>query len=210
MNDTEKSIKIFNILNETYPDACCSLDFTNVFELLVATILAAQCTDERVNIVTKDLFKKYKSIEDYANASLDEMEIDVKSTGFYRNKAKNIIASAQKIITDFNGEVPKTMEELLTLPGVGRKTANLILGDVYGEPSVVVDTHVKRITNKIGLTTNKDPEKIEFDLREKLPQEIWTHWNHLIVFHGRAICKAKNPECMICPIRELCKTGCDL
>lgn len=210
MTNRERSIKIYEILNKTYPDACCSLDFNTVFELLVATILAAQCTDERVNIVTKDLFQKYKSLEDYANASLDEMEMDVKSTGFYRNKAKNIIASAQKIITDFNGQVPKTMDELLTLPGVGRKTANLILGDVYGEPSVVVDTHVKRITNKMGLTTNKDPEKIEFDLRDILPREIWTHWNHLIVFHGRAICKAKGPECMICPVRELCKTGIEL
>lgn len=204
MNLKEKACEIYRILNETYPDAVCSLDFNTVFELLAATILAAQCTDERVNKVTKDLFAKYKTTEDYAAASLEEMENDVKSTGFYRNKAKNIILSAQKIIADFNGEVPKTMEELLTLPGVGRKTANLILGDVYGVPSVVVDTHVKRIANKLGLTKNREPEKIEQDLREILPEEYYTHFNHITVYHGRAVCKAKGPMCHICPVSHLC------
>ena len=202
-----KAKEIVKILKETYPDACCSLDFENAFQLLVATILSAQCTDERVNIVTKDLFQKYKTPEDFAKATQEEMEEAIKSTGFYRNKAKNIIAAAQVIVSEFQGEVPQTMEELLTLPGVGRKTANLVLGDVYNIPGVVVDTHVKRISKKLGLTKNDDPEKIEFDLREILPEEVWTDWNHLLVFHGRAVCKAKKPECLICPISHLCDSG---
>lgn len=204
MDLKEKSREIYKILNDYYPEATCSLNWGNVFELLVATILAAQCTDERVNIVTKDLFAKYRTIEDYANCPAEEMEEAVRSTGFYRNKAKNIVLCAQKILSEFNGEVPKTMEELLTLPGVGRKTANLVLGDVYGVPSVVVDTHVKRITNKLGLTKNKEPEKIEMDLREILPEEYYTHFNHVTVFHGRAICKAKGAMCMLCPVNHLC------
>ena len=204
MNKKEKAIEIVKILKDTYPDACCSLDFKDPFQLLVATILSAQCTDERVNMVTKDLFKKYRKAEDFAKASQEEMEEDIKSTGFYRNKAKNIIGAASVIVSEFKGEVPKTMEELLTLPGVGRKTANLVLGDCYGIPGVVVDTHVKRISKKLGLTENEDPEKIEFDLREVLPEKYWTDWNHLVVFHGRAICKAKKPECLICPINHLC------
>ena len=207
MTDKERSVEIVKRLRETYPDARCSLDFGNVFQLLVATILSAQCTDERVNIVTKDLFKKYTTIESVANASLEEMEQDIKSTGFYRNKAKNIVACAQKILSDFGGLVPNNMDDLLTLPGVGRKTANLVLGDVYGIPGIVVDTHVKRISNKLGLTKNSDPEKIEFDLRDILPEENWIEWNHLIVFHGRAICKAKSPMCAICPLADLCPSS---
>ncbi len=199
-----RATEIVKILKETYPDACCSLDFENAFQLLVATILSAQCTDERVNIVTKDLFQKYKTMEDFANATQEEMEEAVKSTGFYRNKARNIIAAAQEILAKFQGEVPQTMDELLTLPGVGRKTANLVLGDVYNIPGIVVDTHVKRISNKLGLTKNQDPEKIEYDLMKVVPKDNWTDWNHLLVFHGRAICKAKKPECMICPINHLC------
>ncbi|MBQ7257016.1 MAG: endonuclease III [Abditibacteriota bacterium] len=199
-----KATEIVKILKETYPDACCSLDFKNAYELLIATILSAQCTDERVNIVTKELFQKYKTPEDFANATLEEMEEAVKSTGFYRNKAKNIIAAAQVILAKFHGEVPQTMEELLTLPGVGRKTANLVLGDVYNIPGIVVDTHVKRISKKLGLTKNDDPEKIEYDLMKVIPKENWTDWNHLLVFHGRAVCNAKKPECMICPINHLC------
>ena len=205
-----KAKEIVKILKETYPDACCSLDFENAFQLLVATILSAQCTDERVNIVTKDLFQKYKTPEDFAKRPWRLCILAkeaIKSTGFYRNKAKNIIAAAQVIVSEFQGEVPQTMEELLTLPGVGRKTANLVLGDVYNIPGVVVDTHVKRISKKLGLTKNDDPEKIEFDLREILPKEVWTDWNHLLVFHGRAVCKAKKPECLICPISHLCDSG---
>ena len=207
MTNKEISLETVKRLRETYPNACCSLDFENVFQLLVATILSAQCTDERVNIVTKDLFKKYTTIESVANAPVEEMEQDIKSTGFYRNKAKNIVACAQKIISDFNGIVPDNMDDLLTLPGVGRKTANLVLGDVYGIPGIVVDTHVKRISNKLGLTKNSDPVKIEFDLREILPKEHWIEWNHLIVFHGRAICKAKSPMCAICPLADLCPSS---
>ena len=204
MEKRERACAVYEILDKTYPHACCSLNYGTVFELLVATILAAQCTDERVNIVTESLFERYKTLEDYALCPLEEMEEAVRPTGFFRNKAKNIILSAQKIISDFGGEVPKTMEELLTLPGVGRKTANLILGDVYGVPSVVVDTHVKRITGKIGLTENREPEKIEADLRDILPEKYYTHFNHLVVFHGREICKAKNPLCEACPISHLC------
>jgi len=199
-----KATEIVKILKETYPDACCSLDFENAFQLLVATILSAQCTDERVNIVTKDLFQKYRTMEDFANATQEEMEEAVKSTGFYRNKARNIIAVAQVLMAKFQGKVPQTMDEMLTLPGVGRKTANLVLGDVYNVPGIVVDTHVKRISNKLGLTKNQDPEKIEYDLMKVIPKDNWTDWNHLLVFHGRAICKAKKPECMICPINHLC------
>ena len=199
-----KATEIVKILKETYPDACCSLDFENAFQLLVATILSAQCTDERVNIVTKDLFQKYRTMEDFANATQEEMEEAVKSTGFYRNKARNIIAVAQVLMAKFQGKVPQTMDEMLTLPGVGRKTANLVLGDVYNIPGIVVDTHVKRISNKLGLTKNQDPEKIEYDLMKVIPKDNWTDWNHLLVFHGRAICKAKKPECMICPINHLC------
>lgn len=203
---SQKAQQIFNILNATYPEACCSLGYKTAHQLLVATILAAQCTDERVNIVTPPLFEKYPDIFAFANAELSDMEEMVKSTGFYRNKASNIIASAKKIVSDFNGEVPNNMAELLTLPGIGRKTANLLLGDVFGIPSVVVDTHVKRISKKLGLTKHTDPEKIEYDLREILPEEMYTHFNHVIVFHGRAICKAKSPNCNICPIYELCPT----
>jgi len=201
---TLRATEIFKILEKTYPDACCSLDFGTPHQLMVSTILAAQCTDERVNKVTPTLFEKYPSIKSFAEADLAEIEEIVKSTGFYRNKAKNIIASAKKIMNDFDGEVPSSMEELLLLPGIGRKTANLLLGDVFGIPSVVVDTHVKRISYKMGLTKNTDPEKIEHDLRKVLPENIYTNFNHVIVFHGRAVCKARTSQCSICPVLELC------
>ena len=201
---TLRATEIFKILEKIYSDACCSLDFGTPHQLMVSTILAAQCTDERVNKVTPALFEKYPTVKSFAEASLADIEELVKSTGFYRNKAQNIIASAQKIMTDFNGEVPSSMEELLLLPGIGRKTANLLLGNVFGIPSVVVDTHVKRISYKMGLTANTDPEKIEYDLREVLPESIYTNFNHVIVFHGRAICKARTPQCNICPVSELC------
>lgn len=196
--------KISSILYKTYPEATCSLDYTNPLELLIATILAAQCTDERVNIVTKELFKKYTSVYDYANANPEELEQDIKPTGFFRNKARNIIACCRKIIKDFDGNVPGTMEELLTLPGVGRKTANVILGNVFNVPGVIVDTHCKRLSNRIGLTDKEDPEKIEYDLMEILPQKDWTIFSNSLVYHGRAICDARKPECGKCPIAQYC------
>ena len=187
-----------------YPGACCSLQFEKPYELLIATQLAAQCTDARVNIVTETLFKKYTSIDDFANAKQEELEQDIRSTGFYRNKAKNIIGCCKKLLSDFNGRVPDTMEELTSLPGTGRKTANIILGDVYGKPSVVVDTHCIRLSNRFGLTKNKDPYKIEMDLKRIVPEDYQTHFCHTLVFHGRAYCKAQRPDCVNCPVRDIC------
>lgn len=192
------------ILYKTYPEATCSLDYREPLQLLIATILAAQCTDERVNIVTKDLFKKYTSVHDYANANPGELEQDIKSTGFYRNKAKNIIGCCQKLIRDFDGKVPGNMEELLSLPGVGRKTANVVLGNIFGVPGVIVDTHCKRLSNRIGLTDKEDPEKIEYDLMEILSREDWTIFSNCLVYHGRAICDARKPKCDKCPIAHHC------
>jgi endonuclease-3 len=167
-------------------------------------MLAAQCTDQRVNIVTKDLFKKYTSVYDYANANPEELEEDIKSTGFYRNKARNIIKCCQKLIKDFEGKVPDTMEKLLTLPGVGRKTANVVLGNIYNKPGVIVDTHCKRLSNRIGLTNKEDPEKIEYDLMEILPEKDWTSFSNCLVYHGRAVCDARKPKCSQCNIAVYC------
>ncbi len=203
----ERVLKIIPILRETYPDARCTLDYTTPHQLLVAAILAAQCTDERVNEITPDLFRKYPNVEAFANADQSELEEMVKPTGFFRNKSKAIIESARQIVSDFGGRVPDSVDELTSLSGVGRKTANLIVGDAYGQPAVIVDTHVKRVSARLGLTTEKDPTKIEFDLREILPQEESTHFNHLIVAHGRAICKAPTPLCDRCPILGLCPYG---
>lgn len=208
INETrERAIQIIKILKDEYPDAKCSLNFNTAHELLVAAILAAQCTDERVNIVTPDLFAKYPNVEAFANADYAELEAMVKSTGFFRNKAKGIIESARQIVQDFGGVVPQTIEELTSLTGVGRKTANLLLGVVFGKPAVIVDTHVKRVTNRLGLTTNEDPTKIEYDLMEVVPQEDWTQLNHLIIYHGRAVCKAPTPKCDICSLLPLCPYG---
>lgn len=203
----ERVKQIIGILRETYPDARCTLDFNTAHELLVAAILAAQCTDERVNQVTPELFSKYPSVEAFANADPAELEEIVKPTGFFRNKTKAIIASAREIVADYGGRVPDTIEELTSLSGVGRKTANLIVGVVYGKPAIIVDTHVKRVTERLGLTKEKDPAKIEFDLREILPEEDSTVFNHLIVAHGRAICKAPTPSCEICSLLQLCPYG---
>lgn len=192
------------ILYKEYPEATCSLDYKEPLQLLIATMLAAQCTDERVNIVTKDLFKKYTSVHDYANAYPGELEQDIKSTGFYRNKAKNIIGCCQKLIKDFDGKVPGNMEDLLSLPGVGRKTANVVLGNIYGVPGVIVDTHCKRLSNRIGLTDKEDPEKIEYDLMEILPREDWTIFSNCLVYHGRAVCDARKPKCDKCSIAHHC------
>jgi endonuclease-3 len=204
---TERTKKILKILDDYYgTDFRCSLDHRNAWQLLFATILSAQCTDARVNIVTKDLYQKYPSIQAFADADLQEMETAVKPTGFHRNKAKNLILCARKIIADFDGEVPRTLEELTSLPGVGRKTANVIRGNIYHDPSIVVDTHVKRISYRLGLTTSEDPTQIEKDLMKKLPEDHWILWNiHLITF-GREICTARRPKCDSCPLSEICRS----
>lgn len=204
---TERTKKILEILDDYYgTDFRCSLDYRNAWQLLFATILSAQCTDARVNIVTKDLYQKYPSIQAFADADLQEMETAVKPTGFHRNKAKNLILCARKIIADFDGEVPRTLEELTSLPGVGRKTANVIRGNIYHDPSIVVDTHVKRISYRLGMTTSEDPTQIEKDLMKKLPEDHWILWNiHLITF-GREICTARRPKCGSCPLSEICRS----
>jgi len=203
----ERIKKIYPILKKTYPDARVSLDFKTPLELLISTILAAQCTDVRVNIVAKDIYKKYRSAKDWAAADVSEIENDIRSTGFYRNKAKAIKATARKIIDEFGGEVPKTMDELLSLPGVGRKTANVLLGNAYGIPGIVTDTHVIRLSRRIGLSENSDPVKLEFDLMEIVPKKNWTLFSHLLVFHGRAICMARKPDCQHCPISKYCPSA---
>ena len=197
--------KIVAALDRTYPDAHCELDHVNPLELLVATILSAQCTDKRVNIVTKELFKKYRSAADYANAPLAELEQAIKSTGFFRNKAKNIQACCRKIIARHNGQVPGTMEELTQLDGVGRKTANVVLGNAFGiNVGVVVDTHVARLSQRLGLTNQKTPEKIERDLMALVPQKQWALFSHWLIWHGRRRCAARKPDCQNCEIKKLC------
>lgn len=185
----------------------CYLEHETPWQLLVATILSAQCTDARVNLVTKDLFVKYPDVQVFANASLAELEQDIHATGFYHNKAKNIIACARRILTEFHGEVPQTLEELTSLAGVGRKTANVIRGNIYHEPSIVVDTHVKRISKKLGFTKEEDPEKIEYDLMELLPEDHWILYNIHIITLGRSICTARNPKCTECFLADVCRAG---
>jgi endonuclease-3 len=203
----ERVKKIYPILVKTYPKATVTLDFKTPLELLTSTILAAQCTDARVNTVAKDLYKKYRSAKDWAKADISEIENDIRSTGFYKNKAKAIKAASQKIIDEFGGRVPKTMEELLTLPGVGRKTANVILGNAFGVPGIVTDTHVIRLSRRLGLSENSEPVKIEFDLMEIVPKKNWTLFSHLLVFHGRNICVARKPLCEKCPISKHCPSA---
>lgn len=203
----ERVREIIEILKSEYPDARCTLNFRTPHELLVAAILAAQCTDERVNEVTPELFRKYPSVESFAEADATELEGMARPTGFFRNKTKAIIESARQIVSEHNGVVPDTIEQLTALSGVGRKTANLITGVVHGKPSVIVDTHVKRISGRLGLTKNEDPAKIEFDLVEILPTEEATRFNHLIVAHGRAVCKAPTPRCGVCKLLDLCPHG---
>lgn len=206
---TQKNLqKILNILDEHYgTDARCYLDHDNAWQLLIATILSAQCTDARVNIVTKTLFVKYPSVKAFAEANLKELEKDIHSTGFYHNKAKNIIACCRMLIEKYDGDVPSSIEELTALPGVGRKTANVIRGNIYNEPSIVVDTHVKRVSKKLGLTEETDPVKVEYDLMKKLPEDHWILWNLQIIAHGRSICKAPKPDCENCFLKDLCDTG---
>jgi len=201
----EQISAIIEELRRLYPEAKCTLNFSNPLELLIATQLAAQCTDERVNIVTKDLFRKYRSVEDYANASQEELEQDIKSTGFYRNKARNIRAATQKIITDFGGEVPRTMAGLLSLAGVARKTANVVLGNAFGIiEGYTVDTHNIRLAHRFGWTTNGDAVKIERDLMHLIPRQDWFDLSHLLIYHGRAICTARKPLCERCTLTHLC------
>jgi endonuclease-3 len=199
--------KIWTILKKTYPDANIALRFVNPLELLIATILSAQCTDVRVNMVTKDLFKKYKSAADWAGADLKKIESDIHSTGFFRNKALNIKGACTKIAEQYGGKVPVTMEDLLTLPGVGRKTANCVLGDAFGIPGITCDTHVIRLSRRLGLSENSDPVKLEFDLAEIVPKKNWTAFSHLVITHGRNICKARKPNCPECPIAKHCPSA---
>ena len=196
---------ILKKLDEAYgTDYRCFLNYKTPWQLLIAVILSAQCTDARVNIVTKDLFKKYKTLEAFAKADLKELEEDIHSTGFYHNKAKNIKACAAKLVSDYGGKVPSDIKELTSLPGVGRKTANVIRGNIYNEPSIVVDTHVKRISRKLGLTTQTDPEKIEYELMEVLPKDHWILWNIDIITLGRTICIANREKCDECFLKDYC------
>ena len=197
--------KIITALDRVYPEAHCELDHRSPLELLVATILSAQCTDKRVNLVTGKLFKKYRSAADYANAPLAKLEPAVKSTGFFRNKAKNIQACCRKLVERHGGKVPRTMEELTQLDGVGRKTANVVLGNAYGiNVGVVVDTHVARLSQRLGLTQQKTPEKIESELMSLVPQKQWTLFSHWLIWHGRRRCAARKPDCLNCEIKKLC------
>ena len=205
MYKKENTIKIVEILKQYYPEAKCSLDFKTPFELLVATILSAQCTDERVNKTTPALFSKYSTPQDFANIDITELENLIHPCGFYKNKAKNIKACAQKILTEFNGEVPKNAEDLVSLPGVGRKTTNVVMLEAFDiAQGIAIDTHAKRISNLIGLTKETDPLKIEQDLLKLFPQKYLKDINHLFMWHGRNICIAKNPKCDICPIKQYC------
>ncbi|HEX7708580.1 MAG TPA: endonuclease III [Thermoanaerobaculia bacterium] len=195
-------------LAKRYPDAACSLDFTNAFELLIATILSAQSTDARVNIVTKSLFRKYPTPAAFANASQVEMEKDVRQTGFFRNKAKSVIGCSKALVERHGGEVPRTMEELTALPGVGRKTANVVLGNAFGTPAgIVVDTHVTRVSARLGLTSSNDAEKIEQDLTPLLPRSEWTPFGHRVIFHGRQTCIARKPLCDECVLNDICPSA---
>jgi len=200
---------IIDTLKKTYPDAKCSLNHRSPLQLIVATILSAQSTDQRVNIVTRDLFKKYKSAKDYAEAPPEQLEADIRSTGFYRSKAKSLRGMAQALIDRHGGKVPQTMEELVELPGVGRKTANVVLGNAFEKNvGVVVDTHVTRLANRLHLTDHaSDAVKIEQDLMKIVPPEDWTLFSHLLIYHGRSICTARKPKCEQCPILSLCPTG---
>lgn len=208
LDSREKVKKILSLLDEHYPkNIKCYLNYNTPWQLLIATILSAQCTDDRVNIVTKDLFKKYSSLLDFAQADIKELEQDIRSTGFYRNKAKNIIQSARILLEKYNGEMPNSINELTELSGVGRKTANVILGNIFSIPSIVVDTHVKRVSYRLGLTTNTDPTKIEFDLMKVLPKGHWIRYNTQIIAHGRAICTARKPKCENCFLLPNCSYG---
>ena len=205
---TKRTKQILERLDEAYGTKLrCYLNYETPWQLLIAVILSAQCTDARVNIVTADLFRKYDTLEKFANADIEEMEQDIHSIGFYHNKARNIILCAEKLIKEFGGELPRTIEELTSLPGVGRKTANVIRGNIYHEPSIVVDTHVKRISKRLGFTKEEDPVKIEQDLMKVLPTDHWILYNIHIITLGRTICTARSPKCSECFLSDLCKAG---
>lgn len=204
--ERERVSHILDALDQEYgTDRKCYLNHENAWQLLIATILSAQCTDARVNIITKDLFQKYQSLEDFAKADQEELEQDIRTAGFYKNKAKNIIACTQRLVERYHGEVPRKLEDLITLAGVGRKTANVIRGNVYDDPSIVVDTHVKRISNKLGFTSQQDPEKIEFELMKLLPKDHWILYNIHIIRLGRTICTARSPKCGECFLKNIVK-----
>lgn len=203
--DKKRAERIIKLLKKEYPSANIALNFSNSLELLIATILSAQCTDERTNKVTSDLFKKYRTVKDYVNADLKIFEENIRRTGFYRNKAKNIIAACEKIIKEFNGKVPQKMEDLTTLPGVGRKTANIVLTFAFGKiEGIAVDTHVKRLSQRLGLSKNSNPEKIEQDLMKIIHQKYWGEFSSLIIEHGRRVCSAKKPLCPRCVLKHTC------
>ena len=207
-DQTNRTADIIKRLRKAYPDAHCALNHSNAFELLVATILSAQCTDERVNIVTATLFRKYQGPKAFVDVSTEELENDIHSTGFFRNKAKNIKAACERILDVFGGEVPQTMEELLTLGGVARKTANVVLGNAFGIASgVVVDTHVARLSQRLGLTVATDPKKIEDDLAELVPKKHWIMFPHWMIFHGRRVCLARTPRCESCVLADVCPSA---
>ena len=206
MTKKQLTLKSVEALKEAYPEAICSLVYSDPPQLLIATRLSAQCTDARVNLVTPELFSKYKTLDDLANAEVEDVEKIIRSCGFYHDKARDIVGIAKKIKSDFNGEVPSTIEELTSLPGVGRKTANLIMGDVFHAPSsVVTDTHLIRISNRIGLVDTKDPKKVEFELRKLLPPDESNDFCHRTVLHGRAVCTARKAHCDICTLKDFCK-----
>ena len=197
--------EIIRILSETYPDATVALRFSNALEMLVATILSAQCTDERVNAVTETLFRKYRTPEDYLRVPEDELKADIKSTGFFNQKATSIRAACERIVDAYGGRVPDTMEELMTLRGVARKTANIVMGNAYGKvEGIAVDTHVKRVSNRLGLSEAADPDKIELDLMRRIPRDRWFDFCYVLIDHGRAICVARRPRCEVCPVNHLC------
>lgn len=201
--DTRK--KVLDVLEETYKGAKCGLDFNTPFELLISTILSAQCTDERVNIVTKELYKEYNTPEAIASLTEEELGEKIKSCGFYKNKSKNILGACRAILEKHHGEVPKTMEELIELPGVGRKTANVVLSNAFGVPAIAVDTHVFRLSNRIGLAKGKNVEEVEQKLMKNVPKNMWSDAHHYIIWHGRKICNARKPKCDICPIAPHCE-----
>ena len=197
--------KVLKILSETYPNAKCSLNFNSPYELLVSTILSAQCTDKRVNVVTENLYKEYNTPEKMVTLSEEELEEKIRSCGFYKNKSKNILETSRIILSEHNGKVPKTMEELNKLPGVGRKTANVVLSNAFGIPAIAVDTHVFRVSNRIGLAKGKTPEQVEKELMKNIPKHMWSDTHHYLIWHGRNICKARKPDCEKCPVAPYCE-----
>ncbi len=195
---------ILTNLKINYQEVSCTLNYAKPLDLLVATMLSAQCTDARVNIVTPKLFKKYQTIKDFAQADYEELQLYIKSTGFFRNKSTNIMKCCQKVLKEYNGEIPDTIDELVKLPGVGRKTANVFLSEIHNTPGIIVDTHAKRLSRRIGLTKEEDPVKIERDLMKKIPKDHWSEFSHRMVYHGRAVCNARKPECENCSINQYC------